>query len=357
MTQASNIGHLASALGSLLEKSGTALWNDPIAVMNNGITTTFTLCELIRNTANFTSDLTVGKLYLSPEEYKLRTDAFCAMMKPLQGITAEHCIDFVAQLTADIFFFKGLGNTYRFLKEIDVLGKLGESAAAVARIFKKGFDTHLANHPVVVTAEGITIKISDAMHNINKGGGGKNIINSSRALIDSMTGGLLSQIKNEINTLKQTFEKRAQFKNNWLQLDYEHIFTLDGLYWKKGKPSNLGGLHHDFTGSLQNSGALQIVEKFVNEKSGYYLADIIIDDVCFKGKTFFPKSWTRQEVTTTIYEAYDKFIKSGAEAILEANGKYKIEVLVEEGVKIRMIITENGIIRSAYPILETKGIL
>src|SRR4030095_10894358 len=185
-TQASNIGHLACDLGSLLEKGGTALWNDPIATTYNGITSVFSLIELISDTADFTSDLIVGKLYLSPEEYKQRTDAFCAMIKPLQGVTAEHCVDFVAQVAADVVFFKGLSGTYRFLKEIDALGKLGESAAVVARTFKKGFDTHLANNPIVVTAEGVTIKMSEAMHNINNGGGGKNIINNSKALLKSI---------------------------------------------------------------------------------------------------------------------------------------------------------------------------
>src|SRR5690606_22469841 len=140
-------------------KSGTALWTDPLTAIHNGITTTFTLTELIRNTANFTSDLIVGKLYLSSEEYKQRTDTFCAMIKPLQGITAEHCVDFVAQVTADVLFFKGLGNAYTFLQEIDVLEKLGELAAVVTRTFKKGFDTHLADNPIMVTAEGVTIKM------------------------------------------------------------------------------------------------------------------------------------------------------------------------------------------------------
>lgn len=174
LTQVSNMGHLACDLGSLLKKGGTALWNDPITVIHNGITSVFTLTELIRNTADFTSDLTVGKLYLSPEEYKQRTDAFCAMMEPLQDVTADHCAVFIGQFMADIAFCKGLGNAYIFLKEIDVLEKLGESAAAVSRIFKKGFDTHLANNPIVVTAEGITIKISDDLKKF-----GETIKNSS----------------------------------------------------------------------------------------------------------------------------------------------------------------------------------
>ena len=137
VTQAENMGHLVCDLGSFLKKGGAALWNDPIAVMNNGITTTFTLAELIRDTANFTSDITVGKLYLSPEQYKQRTDAFCAMMEPLQGVTGGQCAAFIGRFMADVVFLEGLGSAYTVLKEIEALGKLGDSAAMVAKTFKK----------------------------------------------------------------------------------------------------------------------------------------------------------------------------------------------------------------------------
>jgi hypothetical protein len=184
------MGHLASDLGSLLKKGGSALWNDPINVIHNGMNSTCTLIDLIRNTADFTSDLTVGRLYLSPEEYKQRTDAFCAMMEPLQGVTGDQCAVFMGQLAADIFFLKGLGNTYTFLKELDALEKLDESAAAVARIFKKGFDTHLANHPIMVTAEGIAFQMSNDLKIV--GGGAKEIITDSHLLLEKVTAGTIN---------------------------------------------------------------------------------------------------------------------------------------------------------------------
>jgi hypothetical protein len=97
------------------------------------------LVQLIRNTADFTSDLTIGKLYLSPEEYKQRTDAFCAMMEPLQGVTGDQYAVFIGQLIADIMFLDSLGNTYNFLKEIDVLSKFSESAACCSTHIQKRF--------------------------------------------------------------------------------------------------------------------------------------------------------------------------------------------------------------------------
>ena len=82
-------------------------------------------------------------------------------MEPLQNVTARDCACFTGRLLADILFTKGLGTAYVFLKEIDLLEKTGEAAATVARIFKKGFDTHLADNPVVITAEGIVLKMSN----------------------------------------------------------------------------------------------------------------------------------------------------------------------------------------------------
>lgn len=350
ITQVSNIGHLASDLGSFLKKGGIALWNDPITTTHNGITTVFTLTELIRNTADFTSDLIVGKLYLSPEEYKQRIDTFCEIMEPLQGVTAEHCTDFVAQVAADVVFFKGLGNAYNFLKEIDVLGKLGKSAAAVARTFKKGFDTHLANNPIVVTAEGITIKISDAMHNINNGGGGKNVINSSKALLESAYAKIAVELKPEIAAIKKTYDHTkdgfAEFSHAKVTMEYEHILGMELDLTKKGKLA-IDGFHHDLKNVIEKSNILDFTNR-VSYEHGFYKVALFDQGNFVKNATFFPAEWSRDKVISKIYEAYDNFIKSGAIAP-EKGGKYIVEGLISEGITIRMFITKNGRIVTAYP--------
>ncbi|HJZ22969.1 MAG TPA: EndoU domain-containing protein, partial [Candidatus Babeliales bacterium] len=348
ITQISNMGHLACELGSLLGKGGTALLNDPITAIHNGITTTFTLTELIRNTADFTSDLTVGKLYLSPEEYKQRTDTFCTMMGPLQGATADHCFKFVGQLAADVFATKGFGIAYTFLKEVDALEKLGKSAAAVSRIFKKGFDTHLANHPIMVTAEGIAFHMSNDLKNI--GGAAKEIINSSRALIDSMTHGILAKVRQDIVALKEKFtciEKClpecakkgfAEFKNGHIKIAHEHILGIEPI-WNDAKNtlSGISGFHHDFMGTIEKSGLMKFVR--TAEKNGCYMADIIVGEQSIPGKTFFPQHWSREEVISKLYEAYADFNKSGITPKLNDRGKYVIHGYTSEGIKIEMIIT------------------
>lgn len=359
LTQASNMGHLAYDLGSLLKKGGTALWNDPIATTHNGITSVFTLTKLIRNTADFTSDLTVGRLYLSPEQYQQRIDAFCEIMEPLQGITAQHCSEFLGQLAADVVFFKGLGNAYNFLKEIDILEKLGESAAAVARTFKKGFDTHLADNPIVITAEGVVLQMSNDLKNI--GGAGIEIITNSRMFIESMTSGFLAEVKADIENLKKIFAcppkcpqscpKRgfAEFINGHIKIPYEHILGMELKWAKEGNLVKFSGFHHDFMNTMEKNGTIQFINKITNEH-GCYKASLIVDGLQVPTKTFFPSHWSREKVVSKIYEAYDQFIKSGA-IPFEKNGKYVVEGLTQEGINIRMFITKNGQIATAYPVL------
>lgn len=349
ITQVSNMGHLAYDLGSLLEKGGSALWNDPIAVLNKGITTTFTLVDLIRNTADFTSDLTVGRLYLSAEEYKQRTDAFCAMIEPLKGVTAEQYFHLAGQLAADIWFFKGLGTAYNFLKEIDALEKLGESTAIVARTFKKGFDTHLADNPVVITTEGIVLKMSNGMKDFNKGP--REIINNSKALLESVYAPIADALKTEIELLKKIELPYgfAKFSHKPIRIAYKHILGMEIDLTKKGKIA-LGGFHHDFQNTIERSKVIDFVNKAINEY-GYYNAQLFENGNYIKDASFFPAHWSRRQVADKICEAYSNFIKGGANIMKESGGKYHIVGLTNEGIEIKMYITKAGEITSAYPIL------
>jgi hypothetical protein len=69
-----------------------------------------------------------------------------------------------------------------------------------------------------------------------------------------------------------------------------------------------------------------------------------------KTATFFPAHWSREQVITKIYEAYENFIKSGAIAEIE-KGKYLVRGFTNERVTIEMYITQKGHIVTAYPIL------
>ena len=123
-------------------------------------------CGSLINAARFTSDLIIGDLYLSKEEYLQRHATFWKDYG--SKITAENVVDLTAQIAADFVFFKGLTSTFIYLKEIDAVSKLEGQFAKVADTFKKGVDTHLA------TAEGTALQMSNDL----KGAGGA-IKNSS----------------------------------------------------------------------------------------------------------------------------------------------------------------------------------
>ena len=113
-------------------------------------------CGSLINAARFTSDLIIGDLYLSKEEYLQRHATFWKDYG--SKITAENVVDLTAQIAADFVFFKGLTSVFIYLKEIDAASKLEGHIAKVADKFKKGVDTHLANNPILVTPEGIPIR-------------------------------------------------------------------------------------------------------------------------------------------------------------------------------------------------------
>ena len=68
-------------------------------------------------------------------------------------------------------------------------------------------------------------------------------------------------------------------------------------------------------------------------------------------KTFFPQHWTRETLIKKVFEAYDDFVAKGAKAVLD-KGKYRIQGYTAEQIKVEMLITQNGQITSAYPMLE-----
>jgi len=352
VTQVKNIGHLAMELGSFLDKGGSALWNDPIMVLHNGMNATCSLIDLIRGTAYFTSDLTVGKLYLSPEEYKQRTDSFCSMIEPLRGITGKQCFQFAGQLAADVFFMKGLGIAYTFLKEIDALEKLGGSAARLASALKKGFDAHLADNPVVITAEGIVLKMSNGMKDFNKGP--KEIINSTKTLLESVYAPIADILKTEIIAIKKKYDGIkngfAQITNK-ITMECKHILGMELDLSKKGKLT-VGGFHHDLKNTIEKTDILRFTNR-VSYEHGFYKATLFDGENFVKNVTFFPAEWSRDTVVSKIYEAYDNFIKSGATGYIEQGNKYVIRGKIKEGIEIEMYITKNGNIVTAYPILES----
>jgi hypothetical protein len=194
----------------------------------------------------------------------------------------------------------------------------------------------------------------------NIGGTAKEIITDSRIFIESMTSGFLRQAMQEIECLKKTFAcapnclptctKRvfAEFKNGHIKIAYEHIFGMELTWAKKGYLEDFSGFHHDLIYAMEKSNAIQLTNKVVKD-NGCYIADLIIDGLRIPDKTFFPANWSREQVVSKIYEAYENFVKSGVTPELNRQGKYIINGYTSEGIKIQMIITRKGHMKTAYP--------
>lgn len=227
---------------------------------------------------------------------------------------------------------------------------------------------------VALTAEGIPVRcaeeVASLMNSMEKASGGIEVAAeafvNSRNLVDDIVSSFMSEIKAEVETLKQIFECEkncvpdcvkkgfAEFKSKHIKIPYEHILGIE-LKWNdiKGTLSGISGFHHDFMGAIEKSGVLKFVRKGI-EKNGCYMADVFVGEKCIPGKTFFPQSWSREKVINKIYEAYDNFIKSGAIPLLEKNGKYRVNAFTKEGIEIEMHFTKNGQMATAYPIVKAR---
>ena len=101
-------------------------------------------------------------------------------------------------------------------------------------------------------------------------------------------------------------------------------------------------------GALKKSGVVQFANKIL-DKTGIYKADLNVAGKLIKDKTFFPITWSRKQVIEAICEVYDNY-KNGAS--LQPGGKWLVEGVTTQGINIRMFITENGLITSAFPVLK-----
>ena len=356
VTQLANMGNFVSDAGYLLKKglvgSVDALFH-PIATTQKGIKTTVTLFGLIWDAGHFVSDVTIGIFYLQPAEYQKCVNIFCETVAPIQDVRAEQVVDFGAQVAADMVFCSGVSRGYNYLKELDVISKISEYTAPIARTFKKAVDTHLADNPILVTAEGFQVKISNTMNNL--GGPGKEIINSSKALVESAYAKIAIELESEISAIRQLYSNApngfAEFAHKPIRIAYKHILGMEINLNKKGKLS-LSGFHHDLKNAIEKSGTIKFVNKIFNEH-GCYSAELIMDGLRVP-KTFFPAHWPREKVVSKIHEAYNNFIKSGVIPELGGDGKYFIRALTNVGMEIEMYFTIGGEMKTAYPRLPVE---
>jgi hypothetical protein len=201
------------------------------------------------------------------------------------------------------------------------------------------------------TAEGIQFQITRETQDILQ-----HFVPTDVFLSESVNSRLTSfvlSIQEEIPHLRQLFHCTrkgfAESANKYFKVDYWHILGVElRMVGRKGRII-LNGFHHDFMRAMEKAGVFEFAN-VVKNKFGCYKADIIINGKSIR-KTFFPAEWSRKKVIHKIYEAYDHFLQSGAKAILQSGGTYKLVGYTSEGIEIEMIITKTGRLTTAYPII------
>ncbi|MCX5924860.1 MAG: EndoU domain-containing protein [Candidatus Dependentiae bacterium] len=333
--------------------------------------------EFLTSTARFTSTVTVGHLYLSPEEYQQRIDdywqtattaceshvATCRELGEMAAaaaseLTAEQVVDLGAQLAADMVFAKGITRAVQYAKEVQLMAQANKKGSEIAGRLKNAIDVVMAESPVAVTAEGMIFRMADEAGEM--GGAAREVrayaevLTSANDLLKSAHSGMIAQLHTELEGVRKVFDMTRQgfgeFASKWIKVRYEHILGFDLKFSSRGV-AGIGGFHHDMKNVIENSGVLQFMDK-VMHKSGFYKANVHHNGTYIKRITFFPSNWSRQEVVGSIMEAYDNFKASGVVTQIGRDGKYLIEGLTKEGVTIEMYITPKGVITSAYPVLK-----
>jgi len=200
--------------------------------------------------------------------------------------------------------------------------------------------------------ENILMKVTEGIQ--EAGSAVKGIIQESATALELFHANLMKNLEPEIAALRSLFDNKVkgfgEFANKYLKIDYEHILGMELSFNRKGLPV-LNGFHHDYMNAIEKGGVVKFTNKLFY-KDGFYKTDLFLGEKIFPGKTFFPGHWSREQVISTLYEAYSNFIKSGQLPLLGSDGKYKINSIIKGGIEIEMYITKKGRIATAYPVLK-----
>jgi hypothetical protein len=135
--------------------------------------------------------------------------------------------------------------------------------------------------------------------------------------------------------------------------NYKHYLQPELRITSKGKikPS---GWHHDPGRRMEaikriNGHKIEI-ENYKKHASGIYEFDWGVEGMRKKTSTFFPHSWSRELIQSKIREAYKYARKYKIDPEFQnRTNNFSLFGFTKDGIKIEMIINQQGIIISAYP--------
>ena len=144
----------------------------------------------------------------------------------------------------------------------------------------------------------------------------------------------------EIKSYNMDDLAKLQHTENFTEKSLIHIFESD-----INRRGQAGGYHYDMVEGTSGSIIEGTKSPALND-AGVYEAKVEVNGIPKKGNegysTFFPDRMSPQEIVDTINEAYsNKIYQEGSRGIYVGNSKV--------GIKIRMILTDDGKIITAYP--------
>jgi|GEM_PF-3423133 len=360
------VNHALSDLQDIVQQRPSLLERSPklilqaactFAVRCNPIGQTLATMEFWAGMAHFGWDVSVGRLYQSPDVYQARKDNFSKSInalsfEKLSQLDAEGWVHIGSTTLADFIYGRlDMASTIRYLQTLEQIGSTGQKALFIADKLRKGIDIAMTKNPLTVFTNKATNRLAQGIDEIKAPV--TEIISSARALLESEYAKLVVQLEYEIAALRTIFDGTRKgfksFAHKNLRINYKHILGMDIKFYSD--KFDFSGFHHDLMGAIEKSGMVKFVNKVV-DKTGAYSADLIVGGKLIRDKTFFPMTWSRQQVIDAIVEVYDNFKLTGLGAELQKDGKWLVEGTTKGGLTIQMTITQNSLITTAYPILR-----
>jgi hypothetical protein len=260
------------------------------------------------------------------------------------------------------------------------VGKLCRSTLNTIPIITQAVTGGIAISEIAITAEGIPVrlvvpkvvecmeithagiknvavkveKVTERVHNIIKmrGKHGRpyqkiSVQTQARRPLSRLKGKNLRGIKNVSVGGYESLSKRIVLDNYQHYLQPELRVTANG----KLTPS---GWHHDLARRIEKikrvNGHKIEIEKYQKHFSGIYRFDWGVEGMSKKTSTFFPHIWSRATVQRKIVEAYKYARKYHYTPQSQPNGKFSLIGFTKEGIEVKIIIDQKGIIVTAYPV-------
>lgn len=276
--------------------------------------------------------------------------------KATKDVTSRDLIKQTSKLITETLLFHWMGILIskvckKAVQIVPVLIQKNEQEPVYALINMPGMK--IAQTELMGMETSLATSVAPAMH--------KNIAKVSCLLDDCAQpiSKFLFDLEKKVPVLNKKFATACkgfgELSHKYLTFDFMHIFGIELTYGKNGL--KIGGFHKNSISALGEKVIVQLSD-IIRKPGGFFKAKLSINGIrLYPSKTFFPSGWSHEKVIQTVVDSYNISIKKGILPVLQADGKFMIDLPINEAVQIRMYITRNGKITSLYPIFLERQAL